>query len=87
MTTTASTLESRTFLDLVARVKIAVTLESGVLDLKCPCGTAILPPTPVIPKLKDSQPGLMKSRIQRYLQERHGLSEKTVRVIIKEALA
>jgi hypothetical protein len=87
MKTTASTLETHTFLDLVARVKIAAALKSGVLDLKCPCGTAILPPTPVIPKLKDSQRGLLKSRIQRHLQERHGLSEKTVRVIIKEALA
>jgi hypothetical protein len=45
------------------------------------------PADPVIAKLKDNKPGLMKSRIQRYLQERHGLSEKTVRVVIKEALA
>ena len=74
------------FLELVARVKIAAALESGVLDLKCPCGMAILSPTPVISNLKDRQRGLMKSRIKRHLQERHGLSEQTVRVILKEAL-
>lgn len=33
------------------------------MDLKCPCGTAMLSPTPVIPSHKDSQRGLMKSRI------------------------
>ena len=83
---TPATLETQTFLDLVARVKIAAALESGMLDLKCPCGTAILPPTPVIPSRKDSQRGLMKSRIKRHLQERHGLSEQTIRVILREAL-
>jgi hypothetical protein len=83
----AAALETQTFLELVARVKIAAALESGVLDLKCPCGMAILPPTPVISSLKDRQHGLMKSRIKRHLQERHGLSEQTVRVILKEAFA
>jgi len=29
----------------------------------------------------------MKSRIKRHLQEKHGLSEQTVRVILKEAFA
>jgi hypothetical protein len=28
----------------------------------------------------------MKSRIQRHLQERHGVSERTIRIILKEAL-
>jgi hypothetical protein len=75
------------FLQLVARVKVAAALQSGVLDLKCPCGMVILPPTPVISNLKDRQHGLMKSRIKRHLYERHGLSEHTIRVILKEAFA
>lgn len=83
----ATTLETQIFLELVAKIKIAAALESGVLDLKCPCGMVILPPTPVISNLKDGQRGLMKSRIKRHLQERHGLSEQTVRIILKEALA
>jgi hypothetical protein len=86
MKTRPVVLETQTFLQLVARVKVAAALESGTLDLKCPCGMAILPPTPVIANLKDRQRGLMKSRIKRHLQERHGLSEQTVRVILKEAL-
>jgi hypothetical protein len=81
----AATLETRTLLELVTMVKTAAALKSGVLDLKCPCGTAMLSPTPVIPSLKDSQRGLMKSRIKRHLQERHGLSEQTVRVVLTEA--
>jgi hypothetical protein len=81
-------LETQLFLDLLARVKIAAALESGVLDLRCrPCGMVILPPTPVISNLKDRQHGLMKSRIKRHLHERHGLSEQTIRVILKEAFA
>jgi hypothetical protein len=83
----AAALETQVFLELVARVKVAAALESGVLDLKCPCGMVILPPTPVISNLKDSQRGLMKSRIKRHLHERHGLSEHTIRVILKEAFA
>jgi hypothetical protein len=82
---TPATLETRTLLELVTMVKTAAALKSGVLDLKCPCGTAMLSPTPVIPSHKDSQRGLMKSRIKRHLQERHGLSEQTVRVILTEA--
>ena len=83
----AAAIETQTFLELVARVKIAATLESGVLDLKCPCGMVILPPTPVISNLKARPRGLMKSRTERHLQERHGLSEQTIRVILKEAFA
>jgi hypothetical protein len=83
----SATLETQIFLELVAKVKIADALESGVLDLKCPCGTAILPPTPVISNLKDRQRGLMKSRLKRHLQERHGLSEQTIGVILREAFA
>ncbi len=83
----APVLETQVFLELVARVKIAAALQSGVLDLKCPCGMVILPPTPVISNLKDAQRGLMKSRIKRHLHERHGLSEQTIRVILKQAFA
>jgi hypothetical protein len=83
----AAALETQVFLQLVARVKVAAALQSGVLDLKCPCGMVILPPTPVISNLKDRQHGLMKSRIKRHLYERHGLSEHTIRVILKEAFA
>jgi hypothetical protein len=83
----APALETQTFIQLVAKVKIAVALKSGVLDLKCPCGMIILPPTPVLPNLKDRQRGLMKSRTKRHLHERHGLSEHTIGVILKEAFS
>jgi hypothetical protein len=83
----AAALETQVFLQLVARVKVAAALQSGVLDLKCPCGMVILPPTPVLPNLKDRQRGLMKSRIKRHLQERHGLSAHTIGVILKEAFS
>ena len=83
----AAGLETQIFLELVAKIKIAVALESGVLDVKCPCGMVILPPTPVIPNIKDRQRGLMKSRIKRHLHETHGLSEHTIRVILKQAFA
>jgi hypothetical protein len=80
-------LETKILLELVAKVKVAAALESGTLDLKCPCGMVILPPTPVISNLKDRQRGLMKSRIKRHLYERHGLSEHTISVVLKEAFA
>ena len=83
----AAALKTQVFLELVAKVKVAAALESGVLDLKCPCGMVVLPPTPVISNLKDRQRGLMKSRIKRHLHESHGLSEQTIRVILKEAFA
>jgi hypothetical protein len=80
-------LETQTFLELVTRVKIAAALESGVLDLKCPCGMVILTPTPVLPNLKDRQRGLMKLRIKRHLRERHGLSERAIGIILREAFS
>jgi len=48
----AAALETQILLELIAKVKIAVALESGVVDLKCPCGMVILPPTPIISNLK-----------------------------------
>lgn len=83
-------LEARLLLELVAKVKklnTIVALESGSIDLKCPCGAVILPPTPVIPNLQDRQRGLVKSRITRHLRSDHGISEETIRIVLKEALA
>ena len=91
----AAALETQILLELIAKVKIAVALESGVVDLKCPCGMVILPPTPIISNLKGHQRGLMKSRIERHLLERHGdppnprhgLFEETIRDVLKQAFA
>jgi hypothetical protein len=91
----SAALETQMFVELVAKVKIAVALESGVLDLKCPCGIVILSPTPEISNLKDRQRGLMKSRIERHLRERHGdppnpahgLFEQTIHEVLKQAFA
>ena len=89
----AAALETQILLELIAKVKIAASLESGEVDLKCPCGMVILPPIPVISNLKAHQRGLMKSRIERHLQERHGdppnprhgLFEQTIRDVLKQA--
>lgn len=86
----AAALEARLLVELVARVKtlnINVTLESGSMDLKCPCGAVILPQTPVISNLKDRQRGLLKSRMRRHLRIDHGISEETIDVVLKEAFA
>ena len=40
--------QTQIILELVAKVKANAALQSGVLDLKCPCGMVILPPTPVL---------------------------------------
>jgi len=82
--------ETQLLLQLVAKVKdlnILVARESGVMDLKCPCGTVILPSTPVISNLKDRQRGLLKSRLKDHLRARHGLSEQTIRVVLNQAFA
>jgi hypothetical protein len=85
----AAELETRLLVELVAKVKsvnISGTLESGkTMDLKCPCGEVILPPTPVIPSLKDRQRGLLKSRIKSHLRVKHGLSEHTIRVVLNQS--
>jgi hypothetical protein len=81
-------LEARLLVELVAKVKnlnTTVALESGEMDLKCPCGVVILPPTPVIRGLQDRQRGLLKSRIRRHLQADHEISEATIRVVLNEA--
>lgn len=85
----AAELETRLLVELVAKVKsvnISGTLESGkTMDLKCPCGEVILPPTPVIPSLKDRQRGLLKSRIKRHLRVKHGLLEHAIRVVLNQS--
>jgi hypothetical protein len=56
----AAALEARLLVELVAKVKklnTIVALESGRIDLKCPCGTVILQPTPVISDLNNRQRG------------------------------
>jgi hypothetical protein len=78
-------LETQLLLQLVAKVKILAALESGVLNLKCPCGAVILPPTPMILQLKGSQRGLIRSRIQHHLRGEHGLSEQTIHDVLKQA--
>jgi hypothetical protein len=86
----AVALETRLLVELVAKVKTlntVLSLESGSLDLKCPCGALILPPTPLISNLKDRQRGLLKSRIKRHLGTHHGISEATIRIVLKEAFA
>jgi len=82
--------EARLLVELVAKIKnldTIIALESGRIDLKCPCGAVIVPPTPVIPNLKHRQRGLLKSQIRRHLRADHGISEETIRVVLKEAFA
>ena len=77
-------------MELVAKVKTLNTmldLGYGSMNLKCPCGAPILPSTPLISNLKDRQRGLLKSRIKRHLGTDHGISEATIRVVLKEAFA
>jgi hypothetical protein len=84
----AIALETQLLLQLVARVKdlnILIVQESGVLNLKCPCGTVILPATPVITNVRDRQRGLLKSRLRDHLRAGHGLSEQTIRVVLNKA--
>ena len=80
--------ETQLLLHLVAKIRnlnIVVEQQSGVLDLKCPCGTVILPSTPIISNLRDRQRGLLKSRIKGHLRAGHGLSEHTIRVVLDQA--
>ena len=87
----AAALETRLLVELVARVKnlnISTTLEWGnTMDLKCPCGEALLLATPVIPSLKDRQRGFLKSRIKNHLRFKHGVSERAIRLVLNESFA
>ena len=84
-------LETQILVQLVARIKslnISGALESGkTMDLKCPCGEVILPPTPFIPSLRDRQRGFLKARIKKHLRVKHELSEHTIRNILNQSFA
>ena len=82
--------ETQLLTELVAKVKnlnAIVAVGFGAIDLKCPCGALILPPTPLISNLKDRQRGLLKSRIRGHLHTAHGISEATIRVVLNEVFA
>jgi hypothetical protein len=69
----------------IRKLNATIATDFGSMELKCSCGTMILPPTPVISHLKDRQRGLLKSRIRDHLHSVHGISDTTIRVVIGEA--
>lgn len=81
--------ETQMLVQLVARIKTlsaSGALEFGkTMELKCPCGDVILPPTPLIPSLADRQRGLLKTRIRSHLRVKHELSEVAIRSIINDS--
>lgn len=83
--------ETQMLVQLVARIKslnTPSTLQIGeTLQLKCPCGEIILPPTPVIPSRSEAQRGMLKNRIRSHLRIEHELSELAIRSIISESFA
>lgn len=78
-------LEAKLLAELAARTKSLKT--ASVLNLKCPCGKLILPPTPVISSLQDRQRGLVKSRIRRHLRAEHELSDHIIDIVVTRAFA
>jgi hypothetical protein len=86
----SATLDTHALVLLVERTKILnASLMRGmeVLQLKCPCGAVILPPTPAISALEDRQRGLLKSKIQHHLYDHHGLAGQRIRDVLREAFA
>ena len=82
--------ETQILLQLVARIKglnLSGQQSGQTIELKCPCGEVILPPTPAIPYLADSQRGLLKNRIRSHLRVKHDLSEVAIRSIISDSFA
>lgn len=76
-------LEAKLLAELASRAK---SLKSAnVLNLKCPCGKQILPPTPALSNLEDRQRGLVKSRIRRHLREEHQLSDHIIDIVVSRA--
>jgi len=69
----------------IKALKAALNAGQGAIKLKCPCGAAILPSTPVLPNLRDRQRGHLKSRIERHLRGDHRLSKRTVHVVLSES--
>jgi hypothetical protein len=78
-------LEAKLLAELAARTKSLKT--ANVLNLKCPCGKVILPPTPAVSSLEDRQRGLVKSRIRRHLREEHHLSDHIIDIVVSRAFA
>jgi hypothetical protein len=81
------TLDTHALLQLVERAKaLNASLTQGeVLKLKCPCGASILSPTPAIASLKDRQRGLLKSKIEHHLRDRHEMPERRIRDVLRES--
>jgi hypothetical protein len=71
----------------IKALNVALNAGEGVIKLKCRCGAPILPPTPVLPNLRDRQRGHLKSRIERHLRSNHRLSKQTVHVVLNESFA
>ncbi|HEV2173710.1 MAG TPA: hypothetical protein VGR71_09095 [Nitrospira sp.] len=83
-----ATLDTHALVLLVERTKVLIaslTRGGEVLKLKCPCGAAILSPTPAIPSLKDRQRGLLKSKIERHLRYDHAQAEQRIRDVLRES--
>ncbi len=90
-TAKASAVETQLLLALVTMIKdlhVAGALESGKsISLRCPCGKVILAPVMVQSSLKDSQRGLLKSKVERHLRDYHGVSKYTIGQILRESFA
>ena len=83
-----ATLDTHALVLLMERIKVlnaSLTRGGEVLKLKCLCGAVILSPTPAVPGLEDRQRGLLKSKIQHHLRDRHALAEHRIRDILRES--
>jgi len=78
-------LEAKLLAELANRAKSLKT--ANVLNLKCPCGKLILPPTPALSNLEDRQRGLVKSRIRRHLRDEHQLSDHIIEIVVNRAFS
>jgi hypothetical protein len=78
-------LEAKLLAELASRAKSLKT--ANVLNLKCPCGKLILPPTPALSNLEDRQRGLVKSRIRRHLRDEHQLSDHIIGIVVSRAFS
>jgi hypothetical protein len=78
-------LEAKLLAELANRAKSLKT--ANVLNLKCPCGKVILPPTPALSNLEDRQRGLVKSRIRRHLRDEHHLSDHIIDIVVSRAFS
>jgi len=76
-------LEAKLLAELATRAKSL--RNANVLNLKCPCGKLILPPTPAVANLEDRQRGLVKSRMRRHLRDEHQLSDHIIDIVVSRA--